>query len=215
MRKYIIPFCLLLAASCHSYQELDGRLPTMHHVKVSLKEQNRFQIKGERIKRLISPEQRLDLKEGDGVLYGRLLDGEDKSPFSLSIVGESGRHYDLMVLPQDIPMESITIHAPQEKPNCHMLKKGEAIPSFRDRVASYLKACVREEGEPVSLKDESFVPDLGLMVKKAWRVGGHLCLMGQSPLSLSEITGKAHPLILGAGTLPHQNKVVVLLKEGI
>ncbi len=81
---------------------------------ISLKELNRIRVEGDRISQVFGGEGLLEIEteEQQGQIYVRPSLRVGQEPLSLSLVLESGATQDMMLLPQDIPSETILIQAP-------------------------------------------------------------------------------------------------------
>lgn len=78
---------------------------------ISLRELNRIRVEGDRISQVFGGEGLLEIEteEQQGQVYVRPSLRVSQEPLSLSLVLESGATQDMMLIPQDIPSETILI----------------------------------------------------------------------------------------------------------
>ena len=113
---------------------------------ISLKELNRIRVEGDRISQVFGGEGLLEIEteEQQGQIYVRPSLRVGQEPLSLSLVLESGATQDMMLLPQDIPSETILIQSSNGTSDAKRDSKAKKE-KLIDRILKFIKEIGKKE----------------------------------------------------------------------
>lgn len=113
---------------------------------ISLKELNRIRVEGDRISQVFGGEGLLEIETEDqqGQIYIRPSLRVGQETLSISLVLESGATQDMMLLPQDIPSETILIQSPNGSSEAKKKPKKPAE-KLIDRIIHFIKEIGKRE----------------------------------------------------------------------